>query len=326
MRALKVVLVLLVLFAGGCGGGGGGGGDDPIKPPADVAYSGIRTQAYIDSNNAEPLVLGAYGGVDISAISPLGTVSSSSVESTATINNPFKLSIVFNHVANLVKPNDQIMLQSMLDPAQECLNYPAGSLTDNLVESTNDSTSTISGSISYINCDIGGVILNGSVNLAASINLTTDDFTLSMTMNPIAYNDGSMSYTLIGDLSGSMVTNVSGFLVSHLALNITLDDLSGHTYWLNDYVIDETEEISGLRSIISGRFYENDYGFVDFVTDQVNTIFIPYNPLDSTYDGRIDYTGSSGSHATLWLGVNQSDYCINVFNSSGVVDIGTCAL
>ena len=64
-------------------------------------------------------------------------------------------------------------------------------------------------------------------------------------------------------------------------------------------------------------------GYVDFST--LETIFIPYNPFEATYDGLIKFIGSNKSYAYLWLGVNQNDYCINVFNASGVVNLGTCA-
>ena len=320
-----IVLVAITAVVSACGGGGGGGGES--SNPADAAYSGVRTEAYIVATNAEALVLGAYGGVDIGGITPLAIESPGATGVlTDQISDPFNLSIVFHQASALVRQDVQVNAQSLLDPAQECLNYPSGTLSDTLVETVSGTTDKVDGSINYNNCDIGGAILDGAVKISATINLLTDDLTLSMTMNPLDFDDGIMTFSLIGSISGTMTTNSSGFLVSHLTLNITLDDLTGKTFWLSNYVIDETEEINGMRSSVRGRFYENDYGFVDFVTDPSDTIFVPFNPSDSTYDGRIDFTGSSGSHATLWLGVNQSDYCINVFNSSGVVDLGTCVL
>lgn len=319
-----LVLVAATVLVSACGGGGGGGDDGAAVALADAAYTGVRTQAYIDANNAESLVLGAYGELDYGGIIPLSTESPAGI-GTAGANDPYGLAIVFNQAAAQVRQKVQVQPLALLDPAQECLNYPAGTLSDTLVESVTDTTDTLSGTISYSNCDVGGATLNGTVSLTASIDLATFDVTLAMTMNPLGYDDGLMSYTLTGDLSGSETTNASGYMVSHLVFNLTVDDLAGHTYWLNNYVIDETEEPSGLRSTMRGRYYDNDYGYVDFVTDPLDTIFVPFNPTDSTYDGRLDFTGSSSSRATLWLGVNQSDYCINVFNASGVVDIGTCA-
>ena len=315
------------IFATACGGGGGGGDDAvaPVLTPADVAYTGVRTEAYIDENNAEALVLGAFSGEDIEGIIPLATAGPDATGVlTAKSSDPYNLSVVFKQIVAMVQPDAQIKTLALLDPAQECFNYPSGTLSDTLVESVSGTTNTLTGDIIYNNCDIGGVILDGKVSLSASIDLLTDDLTLAMTMNPLGYNDGVTSYSVIGTFSGTMKTDNFGVLVSHLDLNATLDNLSGQTFWLNNYVMDETEETNGLRSTISGRFYENDYGFVDFLTDPLQTIFVPFNQSDSTYDGRIEYTGSLSSHATLLLGVNQDDYCIEVVNASGVVDLGTC--
>jgi hypothetical protein len=144
-----------------------------------------------------------------------------------------------------------------------------------------------------------------------------------MTMNPITVDDGGATYTLNGEMNGSETIDNSGFLVSHLTLNITLEDSTGQSFWLNNYKIDNTEESSGTRSTISGRYYDNDYGFVDFNT--IETIYVPYNPFEATYAGLITFVGREGTHANLRLGVNQNDYCINVFNASGIVNLGTCA-
>lgn len=326
--ALCFATAIFATACGGGGGGGGGGGDDAVAPvltPADVAYTGVRTEAYIDENNAEALVLGAFSGEDIEGIVPLATASTDATDVlTAKSSAPYNLSVVFKQIVAMVQPDAQIKTLALLDPAQECFNYPSGTLSDTLVESVSGTTNTLTGDIIYNNCDIGGVILDGKVSLSASIDLLTDDLTLNMTMNPLGYNDGITNYSLTGTFSGTMTTDNFGFLVSHLDLDVTFDNLSGRTFWLNNYVIDETEETSGLRSTISGRFYEHDYGFVDFLTDPLETIFVPFNPLDSTYDGRIEYTGRLSSHATLFLGVNQDDYCIEVVNASGVVDLGTC--
>lgn len=322
-KSWLVVLAATTLLLSACGGGGGGGGGDSVASPADAAYSGVRVLAYIDAANAETLVLGAYDDGDVGAIVPLSAANPDA--DVPNISDPYKLSLLFDHAASLVNRDLQVRPQALLDPAQECLNYPAGTLSDTLVELAGDTTDTVSGDIYYSNCDVGGAILNGTVHLSATLDLMTDAMTLSMTMNPLSYDDGVMNYALIGSYSGSMTTNAMGYMVSQLTLNVTLRNSDGKTYWLNNYVIDETEEISGVRSTVRGRFYHNDYGYVDFLTDPVDTIFVPYNPSDSTYDGRIDYTGGSGSSAILWLGVNQGDYCINVFNASGVANIGTCA-
>ena len=54
---LLVVVLFLPLFLASCGGGGGGGSKDI----AATAYTGERSLAYLAADNAEALILGAYG-------------------------------------------------------------------------------------------------------------------------------------------------------------------------------------------------------------------------------------------------------------------------
>ena len=118
-------------------------------------------------------------------------------------------------------------------------------------------------------------------------------------------------------------------MTGDVTINMTLEEPSGKTYWLNNYKIHSLETFDpsatywGTQSTVSGRYYSNDHGYVDFVTAEA--VFVPFDEWAPVYDGLIKFTGSDGSHANLWLGVNRDDYCINVFNASGVVDIGTCA-
>ena len=316
-----VELAATAIFLTACGGGGGGSDTDI----AAANYSGIRTQAYLDENNAEALVLGAYGGMGYQNIIPLTAESLTlSDTSAAGIINPFNISTLTKKTVAMVKQNFEIKSQSLLDPAEICSNYPSGTTSDTLVESFSTTTVFMNGNITFSNCDMEGVIYDGMVTISMSLDLQTFLVNkLSMTMNPLSINDGVTSYFMYGNISGTESTDNSGFLVSHLTLNMTLEALSGKKYWLNQYKIDDTEENTGTRSTISGRYYDNDYGYVDFST--LETIFIPYNPFEATYDGLIKFTGSNNSYANLWLGVNQNDYCINVFNASGVVNLGTCA-
>jgi hypothetical protein len=321
-KSWLVALAATAVLMTACGGGGGGGGDNSI---AAAAYTGVDTQTYLAANNAEALVQGAYG-LDYQTIIPLATgnlgVTGGSAASTI---NSFHLSTLTKQTVAILKQDFQVKPQALLDPATACSNYPAGTASDTLVESSSNTTVTMKGNITFSNCDLGGgVIFDGNIGLSMSMNLDTLLLTqLSMTMNPITVDDGGATYTLNGEMNGSETIDNSGFLVSHLTLNITLEDSTGQSFWLNNYKIDNTEESSGTRSTISGRYYDNDYGFVDFNT--IETIYVPYNPFEATYAGLITFVGREGTHANLRLGENQNDYCINVFNASGIVNLGTCA-
>ena len=314
-----VALAATAVLMTACGGGGGGGGDNSI---AAAAYTGVDTQTYLNTNNAEALVQGAYGGLDYQSIIPLATgdLGVTGVSAARTIN-PFHLSTLSKQTVAIVKQDFQVTPLALFDPATVCINYPAGTVTDTLVDSSSNTTATVKGNITFSNCDMGGVIFDGNMGISMSMNLDTSHFQLSMTMNPFTVDDGVTPYTLNGEMNASETLDNLGFLGSHLTLNVTLEEPTGQTFWLNNYKIDDTEESFGTRSTISGRYYDNDYGFVDFST--IETIYVPYNPFEPTYAGLIKFIGRDGSYANLRLGVNETDYCINVFNTTGVVALGT---
>ncbi len=316
-----VAVLALALFMAACGGGGGSGGDS--QTIADKAYTGVRTQAYIDADNAEVLVLGPDSFKDFGGVIPLAANPAAIGGISDKISDPFKLATLAKKTFAMVKQDLQVSPLEIIDVSEDvCV---TGTAIGDFDVNEGKSTATIKGDIVYTNCDTGdGVIMDGTTYLTMTLNLNT--FLISkfaMTMDPVQVTDGSMAYALHGSISGSEEYDSSSFLVSHFTLEATLDDLSGHTFWLNNNKMDATEENFGIRSTTSGRYYDNDYGYVDFTT--AIPVFTPYNTAEATYDGQLDYTGSDGSHATLSLGPNESDYCINGSNTSGDFVLGTCA-
>ncbi|MBW6508826.1 MAG: hypothetical protein K0A94_04685 [Desulfuromonadales bacterium] len=320
-----VVLLVFFLFLPvlliSCGGGGGGGGSKDI---ASSAYTGDRTMAYLDADNAEGLILGAYGGFDYADIMPLSLETSA--PSATRIDDPYHLVTLIKQILFMTQPGNRVAPLGLLEPGELCSNYPDGYTTDTLKETE----TSVKGDITFFDCNVGEgldiIILNGKMTL--SIDYDGELLTLSFTANPLYLDDSVDRYALYGKL----VSKINEWdVVSHTTINMTLEEPSGKTYWLRNYKIDSFEtyvnlnndNYDGTASTISGRYYSNDYGYVDFITEEV--IFVPHNEFAPVYDGLIKYTGSDESHANLWLGVNRDDYCINVFNASGVVNIGTCA-
>jgi hypothetical protein len=315
---LLVVVLFLPLFLVSCGGGGGGGSKDI----ASTAYTGERSLAYLDADNAEVLILGAYGGFEYDAIIPL------SLEGPAAggtgIDDPYHLATLVEQVLRLAQPGTRVTPLDLFGPGELCSNYPEGYTTDTLRE-----TSTgIEGDINFFNCDVGDgfevIIFDGKMSL--SMDYDGDLLKLSMTVDPLYMDDGVDRYGLYGKLSATVHEYD---MTGDITINMTLEEPSGKTFWLNNYKIHSLETFDpsnvywGTQSTVSGRYYSNDHGYVDFVTEEV--VFVPFDEFAPVYDGLIKLTGSDGSRANLWLGVNRDDYCINVFNAAGAVDIGTCA-
>jgi hypothetical protein len=310
--------------------GGGGGGKSSSEDIASTAYTGDRTMAYLDAINAEALILGAYGGFDYADISPLSLEISA--PPATRIDDPYHLVTLVEQVLFMTRSGDRIAPLGLFEPWELCSNYPDGYTTDTLQETDTG----VKGDINFTNCNVGDafdiIIFDGKMTL--SLDYDGNLLKLSFTANPLYLTDSVDRYALYGKLASE--TN-EWDRTSHTTINMTLEEPSGKTYWLNNYKIDSIEtyvtadieplltvDYYGTESTISGRYYSNDHGYVDFITAEV--VFVPYDELAPVYDGLIQFVGRDGSHANLWLGVNRDDYCINVFNASGTVDIGTCAL
>lgn len=308
--------------------GGGGGSSSPSL--ASQAYTGQRTQATFSLANAEALVLGAIEGQEVGGITPLSTESTPVGNSRkATGLSPWELVLLARNAAEQTWATlPQVQPSALLNPAEECLNYPAGTLSDTLVESTGTNTASVSGTISYSNCDIGGLVLTGNETVSATFNLQTGNINLSLTFVNLQADDGLEDIKLAGTIIGVFfIDQANGFPASDLTMDVTVTDAVNKTFWMNNYKLKEWEEAAGIRGLWSGRFYHHDHGYVDFVTDPTDRIFIPFDSLSPTYDGKLDFTGATQSRATLWLGVNAADYCINVYGNTGahLGDLGTCA-
>ncbi|MBD1401669.1 hypothetical protein [Pelovirga terrestris] len=319
-RLLLVGIAMVSLILGACGGGGGGGGSN--ESLASTSYTGERSQAYLNAENAETLVLGAYEGLNSESIVPLALETSTTTE--IGIEDPYHLKTLMTRTLLLAQTDNQITMLNVFEPWEFCNNYPAGYTTDTIKETNTG----LQGDINFFNCNAedGGdvIIIDGKMTL--SLVEEGNLIKVSMTMNPLYMVSGVDRYALYGKIGGT--TNKNDMTSIVLTTDITMQETSGRTYWLNNYRMDSAEKYDvtgthwGTELTISGRYYSNDHGYVDFATEEV--IFMPFNDLAPAHDGLIKFTGSNGSHAYLWLGENQDDYCIKVFNDSGVVDIGTC--
>jgi hypothetical protein len=250
--------------------------------------------------------MGGYSGGEFGGIVPL---AASPGANGAKIKDPFKLETLLKQTAALVKQNFQISPQSLFTPWELCENYPDGYTDDTLELESNGA----SGDIIYTNCDAGdGVIIDGTMSLSVTL-VDNNTFKFKATMDPLYFDDGSLSAALYGRISGKIDELPQP--VEQYTYEITVDDLTGHTYWINDYTEDLSKVNFGTEIKISGRYYDSDYGYVDLTTPVTIFILDEYNI--GTYDGLIDYTGRDGSHATLSLGPNENDYCINGSNASG---------
>lgn len=250
--------VILLGFTGiiGCGGGGGG------SAPPPITYTGLTTQADITDANAELFAAGAFeGGRTGSAFSRTGAVEKSSNGNISSFRT-FRISQTLKDAAL------QVDLSSITSPpfigASESgtENGSCGGTVSYIIQ-YNDTTGVLSGTFTFNKYCDSGVVITGSTSVSGAINLGTSTFE-NIHFQFETLSDGSS--TLRGDLDMDFTASpIRAELDTYIR-----DNATGTVYWASNYVMILTE-ISGYIyavdvEIISGDFYEPDYGYVTVET------------------------------------------------------------
>ena len=130
---------------------------------------------------------------------------------------------------------------------------------------------TLDGTISYDGED-------NEDNMVFKINF--DDLNVGEDSESYTLTEGYVRYVVKQDLSGESIT-----------FDLVLRDNSNQkTYWLNDYTIEFTS--AGLEDtvIITGQFYDYDYGYVD-ITTETPLVIVDAGPTS----GALLFTGMKSS-------------------------------
>lgn len=161
--------------------------DDGGSSAASVPANAI----VIDSTNAETTVLTAANSAASleSAFSALGveTTQSLSLEDTLDIISP-----LVNNLSNNASQNSATGI-AIDEPCPD-----GGSISGSATESTNGTTTTDSGSVTFSSCNYSGFIINGSFSFTDTSDLSTGDYSDnasgSITMSD-ANSNSSFSFT-----------------------------------------------------------------------------------------------------------------------------------
>ena len=292
MRMVSIsVMIFLAMFLSACGGssdsdsGGGGGG---------ITYTGVTAQATIDDTNAVDLSIGAYQGGDTGmAIGTVGAVQ------TADYNQMGR-----SRVLKLVQTSEEAILQ--VD-----VNAPPGVVVsgDIVTESdtiqgdcggnasytinVDDVTGDFSGTMNFNDYCSGGVTLSGSTSFSGMFDVDTLDFLqFSLSLNIVTITSGRDSFTTSGRVSFN-------FQASPLTATMDImirDNSTEKVYWARDYSISLVEESGYIEFEVSGRYYDPDYGYINFHTD---TPFHIDDGDDWPSSGVLIVEGEGGTEAQL---------------------------
>lgn len=256
------VMLFLAMFVSACGddsdsdGGGGGGG---------ITYTGITAQATIDDTNAVDLSIGAYQGGDTGmAIGTVGAVQ------TADHNQ-----IGRSRVLKLVQTSEEAILQVDVNASpgvvvsgaivteSDTIPGDCGGNASYTIE-VDDVTGDFSGTMNFNDYCSEGVTLTGSTSFSGMFDVYTGDFLqFSLTLDTVTITSGSDSFTTSGSVSFNFQATP---LTATMDIRIR-DDSTGKVYWVNDYSITLVEGSGYVEFEVSGRYYDPDYGYIDFHTD-----------------------------------------------------------
>ncbi|MCU7842793.1 MAG: hypothetical protein KZQ93_03025 [Candidatus Thiodiazotropha sp. (ex Monitilora ramsayi)] len=266
--SISVFCTILLLQA--CGGGGGGGDTTLNNAPV---YSGVTTQARVETTNSEDLSTAAASG----ALQVLASDAASVFSLRSAPSLEHKLLEIAPLISQWLKSDDTAYAAKLTDVSADLCNAGGSAIAD-----TNDAETV--GTITLTNCarhdGTGGIILlNGVVDYTAAADLSSLTMVFRVT---VTYAGESESINMTIACIGSSCTVTSDFLgVDDRVYRITGISLSG-------------SETSGFY--ISATIYDPDHGYVAMTTSSPVTFGCPTGVPGS---GVVTLSGAAGTFATV---------------------------
>jgi hypothetical protein len=279
-----IVACFILAIIAGCGGSSGG---DSVV--AESVYTGEESQALLDENNSRQIVEGAYwGGSSSSSLNvPFAAVNSVSLE-----RNDFPLSWylttfaedLVQHVNAYDGSGAPSAMSAVRQEPVEINDEDEGSILGTVT--LDDETGDVSGTLTYNNYYLSGVVSNGVITFEGNVSGTGATIYIEFSFFTVSYDD--VSRTMNGSVS---LGPSNGNLIMILNIVIT-DNSTGKTYWMQDYRIEVEYDRDTQYVSVSGLFYDYDYGYVVLSTELPLLYYYNDNFPSS---GIIKATGAQGS-------------------------------
>lgn len=255
-------IISLVFWLTACSGGSSGsdGGS------AGVTYTGETSAATISEDNAGTLAGGALdAGSNSSAFSLTGVAALSGADpETESSGQPLMLGIartLEDAVANVdfyaaSEPNVSAAAQS---ENGSITGSCGGSASYSI--SVDTSTGTFTGNFNFSAFCVDGTTVSGSAGFSGVVDMSTEHLTsFTFTFTALTATSASESVTM----NGSMAISAAG---STFTMNMTIqNNTTGWAFKVVDYEMVVTDYGPYSDYSISGRFYDQDYGYVDLAT------------------------------------------------------------
>ncbi len=281
-----VMFLTMLFFAASmaaCGGGGSNGG------ATGANYTGSLEPALITAENSGALMEESFQGaltsdsMVIFAGASADTVREgypSAPSLPLALQSAFESSLT--EALGTSRSASSPMRGPMASSTQTMNDGQGGSATFTM--NYNENTGAFSGTCSYNGYTQGGVTLSGTAGFAGRIDPETSafdyfDFTFTNFTTTVEGRSMSISGTIDCDLQGDTLLITTDMVVT--------DSEMGLVGWINDYTI----QVTGTQMWISGRYYDQVHGYVDFDTVEALTV---YPGSDYPSAGLVVFTGAPG--------------------------------
>lgn len=295
LRQTSTIFVTLTTLAVlvACGGGGGSAGGVPV-------FSGVSTQAVIDDENAQQLVMAAYdgGALTDSLIMPLSVGGGRNLP-LAPLGK-----ILFDSLPSLDFTPRVAKLATQT-------NTVAGPCGGSATMTISDQGTSASGSVVYGDYCDGGVILNGSMTFSGTLNTQTNVVSISMGFNNLSVGAGS----LYGSVSMSVDLDDPN-APSTMSMSVLLTDSLDRTYWVQNYTISVTPGGTLDAVQFSGTYHDFDAGHVVITTTETLQVD-SFSGIPES--GTLHFAGANGTYADL-TATGGGTYTLTVSNTGTVIN------
>ncbi len=242
------------------------GSDDGNADTSGISYTGLTSQATIDSSNATYLARGAYTGTTTGSQLTMSVASSPSY---AANNNSSVLVLIQElgdtlltaYSSSKYSSGDVIAHAIITDSGTEYGDCGgSSSYTMEADDVTGEFTATI---IFYSFCS-SGTTFSGTVSYSGKIDIETGDpLYITASFDSLTINAGYGSVTLKGNIYYDEFY-WSLFEISFRATSnfLILNNATGQVFKLEYYTVVYTATANYLEFDVSGKYYHPDYGYV----------------------------------------------------------------
>jgi len=302
LSLLGCLSLIPVLLLSACGGGGSSKTTSPqagnlVNPAA--SYAGVSSPAVATSTNSESIALGSFGGTAISSF--LAPTSAGKNVAEGNEVRMHQMSLVLKQSLRAMSIPGKAAQRRQAQAAQgkrvqRSSSYQSPGPEGGSVSFTldiNDATGSFYGSLDFQGYTSKGIAVTGTADMLGTFDATSGDFSrVTLSFRSLSMANTSYSCSLTGWISW-------GFNITTAAETQSMDMVlaePGSSYWFNNYETFTSYHNGTQTQTISGRYYDSNFGHVDFTTTTPLEISFE-NPFPN--QGSVQFSGGQGSSIRL---------------------------